>query len=200
MQTPCKLDKTKAVTRNSRDDEIGKNPVRIILWWPTTKMLIKSCFLIQPLEQEGGGQKCCISLCSLVLINHFYQMKAGPECLKILIYWSKYSRIPLSRAPLTRENQLVALTPWTPNFSDATLATAHMTDPVTHMCWCEQITPLAHSSQATWQPFNLSHCIEMHNTHLLGLAGQLSQAYVTHSAPILTPRNLPPTVNKQWPP
>ena len=68
------------------------------------------------------------------------------------------------------------------------------------MCWCEQISPLAHSSQATWQPFNLSHCIEMHNTHLLGRAGQLSQAYFTHSAPILTPRNLPPTVNKQWPP
>ena len=66
------------------------------------------------------------------------------------------------------------------------------------MCWCEQISPLAHSSQATWQPFNLSHCIEMHNTHLLGRAGQLSQAYFTHSAPILTPRNLPPTVNKQW--
>ena len=52
----------------------------------------------------------------------------------------------------------------------------------------------------TWQPFNLSHCIEMHNTHLLGRAGQLSQAYFTHLAPILTPRNLPPTVNKQWPP
>ena len=68
------------------------------------------------------------------------------------------------------------------------------------MCWCEKISPLAQSSQATWQPFNLSHCIEMHNTHLLGRAGQLSQAYFTHSAPILTPRNLPPTVNKQWPP
>ena len=54
------------------------------------------------------------------------------------------------------------------------------------MCWCEQIYPLAHSSQATWQPFNLSHCIEMHNTHLLGRAGQLSQAYFTHSASILT--------------
>ena len=68
------------------------------------------------------------------------------------------------------------------------------------MCWCEQISPLAHSSQATWQPFNLSHCIEMHNTHLLGRGGHLSQAYFTHSAPNLTPRNLPPTVNKQWPP
>ena len=68
------------------------------------------------------------------------------------------------------------------------------------MCWCEQISPLAHSSQAKWQPFNLSHCIEMHNTHLLGHAGQLSQAYFAHLAPILTPRNLPPTVNKQWPP
>ena len=68
------------------------------------------------------------------------------------------------------------------------------------MCWREQISPLAHSSQATWQPFNLSHCIEMHNPHLLGRAGQLSQTYFTHSAPILTPSNLPPTVNKQWPP
>ena len=68
------------------------------------------------------------------------------------------------------------------------------------MWWCGQISPLAHSSQAEWQPFNLSHCIEIHNTHLLGRAGQLSQAYFAHSAPILTPRNLPPTVNKQWPP
>ena len=109
-----------------------------------------------------------------------------------------YSRILLSRALLTRENQLVALASWTPNFSDAPLATARMTDPATHMCWCEQISPLAHSSQATWQPFNLSHCIEMHNTHLLGRAGQLSQVYFTHWAQILTPRNLPPTVNKQW--
>ena len=53
------------------------------------------------------------------------------------------------------------------------------------MCWCEQISPLAHSSQATWQPFNLSFCIEMHTTHLLSRAGHLSQAYFTHSAPIL---------------
>ena len=64
---------------------IGKTPVRIILWCPTTKMLIKACFLIQPLEQEGGCQKCCISLCSKVFINHFYQMKASPECLNILV-------------------------------------------------------------------------------------------------------------------
>ena len=69
---------------------IGKTPVRIILWCPTTKMLIKACFLIQPLEQEGGYQKCCIFLYSKVFINHFYQMKASPECLNILIYWSKY--------------------------------------------------------------------------------------------------------------
>ena len=47
---------------------------------------------------------------------------------------SLYSRIPLSRAPLTRGNQLVALAPWTPNFSDSSLAAAHMTEPVTHMC------------------------------------------------------------------
>ena len=69
---------------------IGKTPVRIILWCPTTKMLVKARFLIQPLEQEGGCQKCCISLCSKVFINHFYQMKASTECLNILIYWSTY--------------------------------------------------------------------------------------------------------------
>ena len=69
---------------------IGKTPVRIILWYPITKMLIKACFLIQPLEQEGGCQKCCMSLCSKVFINHFYQMKENPECLNILTYWRKY--------------------------------------------------------------------------------------------------------------
>ena len=68
------------------------------------------------------------------------------------------------------------------------------------MCWSEQISPLAYSSQATWQPFNLSHCIEIRNTHPLSRAGQLSQTYFTHSAPILAPCNQPPTVNKQWPP
>ena len=88
-----------------------------------------------------------------------------------LWYVALYSRIPLSRAPLTRGNQLVALAPWTPKFSDSSLAAAHMTEPVTHMCWSEQISPLVHSSQATWQPFNLSHCIEMHNTHLLRRVG-----------------------------
>ena len=50
------------------------------------------------------------------------------------------------------------------------------------------------------KPCNLSHCIEMHNTHPLSRAGQLSQTYFTHSAPILAPGNQPPTVNKQWPP
>ena len=69
---------------------IGKTPVRIILWCPITKMLIKACFLVQPLEQEGVYQKCCISLCSKVFINHFCQMKASPECLNILTYCSKY--------------------------------------------------------------------------------------------------------------
>ena len=69
---------------------IGKTPVRIILWCPITKMHIKACFLVQPLEQEGVYQKCCISLCSKVFINHFYQMKASPECLNILTYCSKY--------------------------------------------------------------------------------------------------------------
>ena len=62
----------------------------IILWCPTTKMLIKACFLIQPLDKEGGYQKCCISLCSKVFTNYFYQMKASPGCLNFLIHWSKY--------------------------------------------------------------------------------------------------------------
>ena len=53
-------------------------------------MLIKAWFLIQPLEEEGGCQKCCISLCSNVFMNQFYQMKASPKCLNIPIYWSKY--------------------------------------------------------------------------------------------------------------
>ena len=81
-------------------ESIGKTLVRIILWCPTTKMLIKACFFIQALEQEGGWQKCCISLCCKVFINHFYQMKASPECLDILIYmyWSKYWIDRLRRA------------------------------------------------------------------------------------------------------
>ena len=37
-------------------------------------------------------------------------------------------------------------------------------------------------------------------SHLLGRAGQLSQTFFTHSAPILTPHDQPSTVNKQWPP
>ena len=64
---------------------IGKTPVIIILWCPITKMLLKACFLVQPLEQEGVYQKYCISLCSKVFINHFYQMKASPECLNIAV-------------------------------------------------------------------------------------------------------------------
>ena len=42
--------------------------------------------------------------------------------------WYEQHSTVESRAPLTRENQLVALAPWTPNFSDAPLATAHMPD------------------------------------------------------------------------
>ena len=42
---------------------IAKTPVRIILWCPSIEVAIKACFLIQSLEQEGGYQKCCISLC-----------------------------------------------------------------------------------------------------------------------------------------
>ena len=67
-------------------DSIGETPVRIILWCPKTKMLIKACFLIQPLEQEGGCQQCCISLCSKMFMNHFYQMKAT-------VYPKKYAHI-----------------------------------------------------------------------------------------------------------
>ena len=61
---------------------IGKTPVRIILWCPTTKMLIKACFLIQSLEQEGGWQKCCISLCSNVFIYHFLSNERKSRVLK----------------------------------------------------------------------------------------------------------------------
>ena len=57
------------------------------------------------------------------------------------------------------------------------------------MYWNEQISPPAHSSQATWQRFNLSQCIEMHNTHLLGHIGQLSQMYFTHLSPIWTAKS-----------
>ena len=94
-----------------------------------------------------------------------------PDLHHDILAHSWYSQIPLSRAPLTCGNLLVALAPWTPNFSDWSLAAAHMTEPVTHMCWSGQISPLVNSSQATWQPFNLSHWIEMHNTHLLGHVG-----------------------------
>ena len=56
-----------------------------------------------------------------------YPLKFHPK------YLTQYSQILLSRAPLTRGNQLVAVAPWTPNFSDSSLAAAHMTEPVTHM-------------------------------------------------------------------
>ena len=65
----------------------------LLPWWELfsgTQQQKWSCFLIQPLEQEGGCHKCCISLCSKVFINHFYQKKASPGCLNILIYWSIY--------------------------------------------------------------------------------------------------------------
>ena len=72
----------------------ARPPLRIILWCPTTKMLIKACFLIQPLEQESVCQKCWISLNSKVFINHSHWMKANPECLNVLIQWSKCWVIP----------------------------------------------------------------------------------------------------------
>ena len=43
-------------------------------------MRIKACFLFQLLEQEGGGQKCCTSLCCEVFINLLYQMTASQGC------------------------------------------------------------------------------------------------------------------------
>ena len=51
---------TNLINVSFNSHRIGKTPVRIILWCPTTKMLIKACFLIQPPEQEGGCQTCCI--------------------------------------------------------------------------------------------------------------------------------------------
>ena len=78
------------VTRLQWVHKIGETPVRAILWWPTTKMLILACLPIQTLEQEGGCQKSCKSLCSEVYVNHFYQMKVSPESLNFLIYSSKY--------------------------------------------------------------------------------------------------------------
>ena len=57
-----------------------------------------TCFLIQPLEQ-GGCQKCCMSLCSKVFINHFYKMKASPKCLNILMSWSRYGVDTLRKNP-----------------------------------------------------------------------------------------------------
>ena len=63
---------------------IGKTPVRIILWCPTAKMLIKACLPIQPLEQEGGCQKCCISLCSKVFIITFIKWK---QVQRAQLFW-----------------------------------------------------------------------------------------------------------------
>ena len=90
MAHKCKQGIPTSNMHMNKNFQIGKTQVRIILWCPITKMLIKACFLVQPLEQEGVYQKCCISLCSEVFINHFYQMKASPECLNILTYCSKY--------------------------------------------------------------------------------------------------------------
>ena len=71
-------------------ERIGKTPVRMNPSCPTTKLLIKAYFLIQPPEQEGECQKCCITLCRKVFMNYFYQMKVSAEYLNILTYWSKY--------------------------------------------------------------------------------------------------------------
>ena len=101
----------------------------------------------------------------------------------------------ISRAVNSRKS--VMLAPWNSNFSDSSLTAAHMTKPVTHMCWSEQISPLVHSSLATWQPFHLSHCIEMHNSHLLGhVVVRVKRLFHTFGL-ILTPRNQLLTVNKQ---
>ena len=53
------------------------------------KMLIKACFLIQPLEQEGRCQKCCIYLCSKMFINHWQV----PEMLYIFVQQNVYKSL-----------------------------------------------------------------------------------------------------------
>ena len=113
--------------------------------------------------------------------------------------FSIYSRILLSRAPLTCENQLLTLAHWTPNFSGAPLATAHMTDPITHSKFLHsRIHHRRHDNpliSVTASKCTIPTCWAAQDNLAL-----LSQTYFTHSAPILTPGNQPLTVNKQWPP
>ena len=104
-----------------------------------------------------------------------------------------YSRIPLSHGLLTHGNQLVVLALRTANFWDLPVAHDRPGNSL-------EVGKIVHMHiHHVRQPFNLSPCIEMNNTHLLGHAGQLSQTYFTHLAPILTLRKQPLTVNKQWP-
>ena len=57
---------------------------------PSNKNAHKDMFPHSTTRARGRCQKCCISLCSKVFINHIHQMKASSECLNILMYWSKY--------------------------------------------------------------------------------------------------------------
>ena len=112
------------VLQNLIDDKSAL--VKVMAWCP------QCCQ--QAINQAIVDQDQCHHLASLAQ-NELNVVKE--ECELIMNHFvvnysieekDVYSRIPLSRAPLTCENQLVALAPWTPNFSDATLATAHMTD------------------------------------------------------------------------
>ena len=61
---------------------------------PNNKNAHKGMFPHSTTMQEGGCQKCCITLCRKVFTNHFYQMKESPGCLNILKYWVDRLREP----------------------------------------------------------------------------------------------------------
>ena len=82
-------------------DTIGKN----YSLEPNNKNVHKGMFLHSFTRARGWVQKCCISLCSKEFIN---QMKASPECLNILIYWSKYWADRLRRS--LRRNRNISST------------------------------------------------------------------------------------------
>ena len=101
-------------------------------WIPFTKSHNKTehrCYLCCSFEQTVEQT---VELFLIWDAPKLMSLHCNDFCKRDIVYPGEnaqlYSRIPLSRAPLTRENQLVALAPWTPNFSDAPLATARMTD------------------------------------------------------------------------
>ena len=108
-------------------DSIGKTAVRIILWCPTTKMLIKECFFIQPLEQEGRCQKCCIYLCSTVFIKHFYQgsQRSGKSQWKVKIlksqekvskFWYVAGNFDIHQKVRKKSGKIELISIWSPHF------------------------------------------------------------------------------------